>query len=230
MDVKPFRPPAARVTLGVALLCVLVQLLELLLGPEAGQRLLLTAGLVPARLSGLVIGLPGSVPAPLTLVTHIFLHGGLVHLAMNMVFLVWAGRQVEWLLGPVRLLLLFLIGGVAGGLLQAVVHPASVVPVVGASGAISAVFATYALLFAQSGERPGRFLGIPLSGETVRALRYAAFWIGLQLLTAVAFNTPGGTGGVVGAGGIAIWAHVGGFLAGLLFGLPQLRRHGRARF
>ena len=221
VGMKPFRPPPARVTRAVVLICVLVQVLELLLGPVAGQRLLLSAGLVPARLTGEVIGLPGAIPAPLTLVTHIFLHGGLAHLAMNMVFLAWAGRQVEWLLGPYRLLLLFLVGGIAGGLLQVLVHADSVVPVIGASGAISAVFATYALLFAQSGEHPGRFLGVRLSGETIRALRYASFWIGLQLLTAVAFNTPGG------AGGIAIWAHVGGFLAGLLFGLPWLRRHGR---
>ncbi len=224
MGVKPFRPPAARVTRVVVIVCVVVQALELLLGPEAGQRMVLAAGLVPARLTGQVIGIPGSIPAPLTLVTHMFLHGGLVHLAMNMVFLAWAGRQVEWLLGPARLLLLFLVGGIAGGLLQVVAHPASVAPVIGASGAISAVFATYALLFAQSGERPGRFLGLALSGETIRALRYASFWIGLQLLTAVAFNTPGQSGG------IAVWAHVGGFVAGLLFGLPYLRRHGRAGF
>nr|WP_255696733.1 rhomboid family intramembrane serine protease [Sandaracinobacteroides sayramensis] len=187
------------------------------MGSAFDHKLLLTAGLVPARLTGEVIGLEGALPAPLTLFTHIFLHGGLVHLAMNMVFLAWVGRQVEWLIGPVRLLLLFLLGGVAGGLTQVAMTPASVVPVVGASGAISAVFATYALLFAQSGERPGRFLGIRLSGETIRALRYAALWIGLQLLTAVAFNLPG-------TGGIAIWSHIGGFVVGLLFGLPYVRR------
>ena len=92
----------------------------------------------------------------------------------------------------------------------------SVVPVIGASGAISAVFAAYALIFARSGEEPAVFLGLRLSGETVRALRYAALWIGLQLLTAVAFNAPD-------APGIAIWAHIGGFLAGLL-AVPLLRR------
>lgn len=214
---KPFRPPTAYATRAILITCVGLQLLALVMGAAFDQRLILTAGLVPARLTGEVIGLKGALPAPLTLVTHMFLHGGLVHLAMNMVFLAWVGRQVEWLLGSARLLLLFLLGGIAGGLLQVVMTPTSVVPMVGASGAISAVFATYALLFAQSGERPGRFLGIPLSGETVRALRYAALWIGLQLLTAVAFNMPG-------TGGIAIWSHIGGFLVGLLFGLPYVRR------
>lgn len=214
---KPFRPPTAHVTRAILIACVGLQLLMLAMGSAFDQRLILTAGLVPARLTGEVIGLQGSLPAPLTLVTHMFLHGGLAHLAMNMVFLAWIGRQVEWLIGPVRFTLLFLLGGVAGGLMQVFMAPASVVPVVGASGAISAVFATYALLFAQPGERPARVLGIAISGETVRALRYAALWVGLQLLTAVAFNMPG-------TGGIAIWSHIGGFLVGLLFGLPYVRR------
>ena len=108
----------------------------------------------------------------------------------------------------------------SGGLIrigkQVAIGPGSVVPVIGASGAISAVFAAYALLFARTGEDPATFLGLHISGETVRALRYAALWVGLQLLTAVAFNTPGQSG-------IAIWAHIGGFLAGLLLA-PLLKR------
>lgn len=213
---KPFRPPTAHATRAILIACVLLQLVMLVMGAAFDQALILSAGLVPARLTGHVVGLDGALPAPLTLLSHIFLHGGLVHLAMNMVFLAWIGRQVEWLLGPWRLLMLFLVGGVAGGLLQVAMTPASIVPVVGASGAIAAVFATYALLFAQSREAPGRILGLRISGETIQALRYAALWIGLQLLTAVAFNLPG-------TGGIAIWSHIGGFVAGLLFGLPWMR-------
>lgn len=187
---------------------------------QAAYQIMLAAGLVPARLTGHVIGLDGSIPALMTLVSHMFIHGGLVHLVMNMVFLSWIGRQVEWVIGPARLAILFLVGGVAGGLLHTAMHPVSVIPVVGASGAISALFATYALLFATPGEAPARIFGIHISGETVRALRYAALWIGLQLLTAVAFATPQNPGG-----GIAIWSHIGGFLAGLLFALPWMRRN-----
>jgi membrane associated rhomboid family serine protease len=220
MAVKPFKPPPARATRAILIGCVGLQLVAIVLGVGFDRALTLAAGLVPARLTGAVIGIEGAVPAPLTLVTHMFLHAGLLHLAMNMVFLAWIGRQVEWLIGPWRLLLLFLLGGVAGGLLQVAWEPTSVVPVVGASGAIAAVFATYAMLFAQEGEAPARVLGIPLSGETVRALRYAALWIGLQLLTAVAFNLPG-------AGGIAIWSHIGGFVTGLLYGLPWVRNRPR---
>lgn len=214
---KTWRPPASGMTHGLALICVGLLVVPMLLG--ASRAVTLQWGLVPARITGEVIGLSGPPPL-LTLVSHIFLHGGFFHLLMNMLFLLWIGRQMEWLIGPVRLLLLFLLGGIAGGLTQILFDPGSTIPVVGASGAVSALFATYALLFARSDESPARVLGITLSAETVRALRYAALWIGLQLLVAVAFNTPGGPG-------IAIWAHIGGFIAGLLFGLPWVwRRNG----
>lgn len=213
---KPFRPPTAHVTRVILITCVALQLLALMAGSAASSAIVLNAGLVPARLTGAVAPLPGALPAPVTLVTHMLLHGGLAHLLMNMVFLAWVGRQVEWLIGPWRFLGLFLLGGVSGGLLQVFMTPSSVVPVVGASGAISAVFATYALLFAQSNEAPARILGVGISGETIRALRYAALWVGLQLLVAVAFDMPG-------MGGVAVWAHIGGFMAGLLFGLPWVR-------
>lgn len=209
------RPPVAYATRTILIACVAIQLVGLAMGPRFERTLELSAGLVPARVTGEVIGLESMLPTWLTFFTHMFLHAGLVHLAMNMVFLAWVGRMVEWRLGTSKFLLLYFLGGIAGGALQVALTPASVMPIVGASGAISAVFAAYALLFARSGEEPARFLGITLSGETVRALRYASLWIGLQLLTAVAFNS--------GPGGIAIWAHIGGFLAGLVFALPFIR-------
>jgi membrane associated rhomboid family serine protease len=209
--------PAPWATRIILILCVGIELLNLLMGEGFARTISYMGGLVPARITGAVVGLPDSpVPAPLTFITHIFLHGGPVHLAMNMVFLAWVGRQVEVFAGSARFLLLFFAGGIAGGALQVAIGPGSVVPVIGASGAISAVFAAYALLFARTGEDPATFLGLHISGETVRALRYAALWVGLQLLTAVAFNTPGQSG-------IAIWAHIGGFLAGLLLA-PLLKR------
>jgi membrane associated rhomboid family serine protease len=201
----------------IILVCVGVELLFFFAGEGFARTALFAAGLVPARVTGAIVGLPdGPLPMPATFLTHIFLHSGWVHLAMNMVFLAWVGRQVEGLVGTGRFLLLFFAGGIAGGALQVLFTPTSVAPVVGASGAISAVFAAYALIFARSGEEPATFLGLRLSGETVRALRYASLWIGLQLLTGVAFNAPG-------APGIAIWAHIGGFLAGLV-AVPFLKR------
>lgn len=211
---RPWKPPAARATGALLVLCILPQLLVWLIGQGAGPALAFAAGLVPARLTGHVVA-PGAVSPWLTLLTHMFIHGGFAHLFMNMVFLAWVGRHCEWLIGPWRLLLLFLLGGIVGGLVQVISSPGSLVPVVGASGGVSAVFGTYALLYARVGEAPATVLGLRLSGELVRALRYAALFVGLQLLVAVALNTPGGPG-------IAIWAHIGGFLAGLLFGLPYV--------
>lgn len=213
--VRAGRPGRAPVTHAVAIACLVVQLLAFLLGPAFRRLLSLDFGLIPARLTEAVIAVPGAPPPAVTLVTHMFLHGGFAHLFMNLVFLLWIGRAMEPVLGSLRFFALFLLGGIAGGLAQVLAEPQSTVPVVGASGAISALFATYALLFARSSEAPARVLGLNLSGETVQALRYAALWIGLQLLVGVAFNAPGEPG-------IAIWAHIGGFVAGLLFGLPLL--------
>lgn len=201
----------------IILVCVGIEILFFFMGEGFARATSMAAGLVPARVTGAIVGMPeGPLPPAATFLTHIFLHSGWVHLAMNMVFLGWVGRQVEGLVGTGRFLLLFFAGGIAGGTLQVLLTQTSVVPVIGASGAISAVFAAYALIFARSGEEPAIFLGLRLSGETVRALRYASLWIGLQLLTGVAFNTPG-------AGGIAIWAHIGGFVAGLV-AVPFLKR------
>ncbi|MFC3713624.1 rhomboid family intramembrane serine protease [Sphingoaurantiacus capsulatus] len=187
-----------------------------LAGPDVLVQMAIRGGLIPARLTGIVdIGM-AAVPAPLTLVTSLFVHGGWLHLILNMLFLLIVGRMVEWVVGPVKLLLIFAAGGIAGGLLQVLVTPGSTLPVIGASGAVAAVFACYATLFAR--KRPGarRILGINVSSELLTALWFAAAWIGLQLMTGAAFNAGGG--------GIAIWAHIGGFIAGLLIAQPLARR------
>lgn len=204
----------------ILLLCVGIQLLVFVLGPRFGGSLVFAGGLIPARFSGAVVGLTSPIPPVLTLVTHMFLHGGLAHLAMNMVFFQWVGRPVEWALGSVRFLVLFLFAGLAGGVLQALTSPSSVVPIIGASGAISGIFAVYLLAYAKSDEAPAIIFNISFSAEIIRALRYVALWIGLQLLIAVAFNEGG-------QGGVAIWSHIGGFVAGLGFGALFARRRRR---
>lgn len=214
---QPFQPPkAARATNAIVLLCLAVQLLATIAGPTFLADLAVRAGLIPARLTG-VVDLPAvAVPAPLTLLTSLFIHGSWLHLGLNLLFLLLVGRMVEWVIGPARLLLLFGLGGVVGGLLQAVITPDSTLPVIGASGAIAAVFACYATLFARRRANARRILGITISSEVLTALWFAAVWIGLQLMTGVAFNGQGG--------GIAIWAHIGGFVAGLIAAQPLSRR------
>lgn len=214
---QPFQPPkAARATNAIVLVCLAVQLLATIGGPTFLANLAVRGGLMPARLTG-VVDLPGiAVPAPLTLLTSLFIHGSWLHLGLNLLFLLLVGRMVEWVIGPARLLLLFLLGGLVGGVLQVLVTPESTLPVIGASGAIAAVFACYATLFARRRANARQLFGLKLSSEALTALWFAAVWIGLQLMTGVAFNEQGG--------GIAIWAHIGGFVAGLIVAQPLSRR------
>ena len=214
---QSFQPPKpARATNAIVLACLAIQLIATLAGPTFLVELAVRAGLMPARLTGAVELGATAVPAPLTLVTSLFIHGGWLHLALNLLFLLLVGRMVEWVVGPAKLLLVFALGGLAGGLLQTVVTPDSTLPVIGASGAIAAVFACYATLFAKRRANPRRVLGFTVSSEFLTALWFAAVWIGLQLMTGAAFNGQGG--------GIAIWAHIGGFVAGLIVAQPLSRR------
>ncbi len=214
---KPYKPPKAIVTNVLIGLCVAVQAAVALGGGGFGAALDANFGLVPARIAAAVYGGPDLLPAAVTLITHMFLHGGWLHLGLNMLFLAWVGKYVEWVAGGRVLSFLFVAGGIAGGLLQVVVDPKSLASVIGASGAIAAVFAGYAVLFSRNRVISRSVLGVAVPGEALKALWYAATWIGLQLLTALAFNTgPGG-------GQIAIWTHIGGFIAGLLLVQPWAR-------
>lgn len=191
-------------TRAIIIACVLIQLAVTLGGPAFEMAISMSGGLIPARLGGSLI-LDHAIPAPATLVSSIFLHGSWAHLGFNMLFLAWIGRFVEAVLGRWRYLLLFFVSGIAGGLVQVALDPGSPIPVVGASGAISGVFAAHAMIFGRSGGK----------GEFTRALQLAALWIGLQVATGLVLNTDGG--------GIAIGAHIGGFVAGLITALPLAR-------
>jgi membrane associated rhomboid family serine protease len=209
---KPFQPPVAVATRALIALCVGVQLVATLAGPRFAEEMAVAGGLIPLKL---VEGIGGGVPGPLTLITSLFLHGGWLHLMLNLVFLGWVGKYVEWVVGRWRFVALFLLGGIAGGLLQVATDPRSIVTVVGASGAIAAVFGCYAVLFARSRASGRRVLGVNVSSEAATALWFAAVWIGLQILTGLAFGTLGQ--------GVAIWAHVGGFITGLIFAQPFVK-------
>lgn len=208
---KPFQPPTAPVTRALIIACLAIHGL-LVLVPGLGDEAALRGALIPARLAN-DVPLSGAVPAWLTPLTSTFLHAGWLHLALNMFFLAYIGRFVEWLTGPLRFLILYLAGGYAGGLLQVAVDPQSIVPVVGASGAISAVFAAYAVLFARQQVQPRTVAGVTVPPAILASLWYAAVWIGIQLLT----------GAVMGWEGIAVWSHIGGFVAGLVLVRPLSR-------
>ncbi len=188
----------------LALLCCAVFLALLLSGRL--QWAAFVAGFIPARLSG--AELAGALPVWLTPLSSAFLHGGLLHLGINMLMMVFLGRQLEPAFGKRGLALLLVAGAFAGALLHWAVDPASTIPVVGASGAISALVAAFAFIFNRDNVRS---IG-PFPPVVVRAAWLAAAWIGVQLATGVAFG-----------GGIAIFSHIGGFLAGLVLTRPLLR-------
>ncbi|MBA4752951.1 MAG: rhomboid family intramembrane serine protease [Sphingopyxis sp.] len=204
------KPHEAPLVTGYALVCVIVFVLLWITGFQVDA--IVRAGFIPARFGNELILPPGTmVPFVLTPLTSALLHGGVLHIVFNVIVLLFIGRQLEAPLGSKAMAVLLLAGAYGGALAQFLADPQSAVPMIGASGAISAVIAVYALIFSRS---QASAIG-PIPGHWVRALWLAAAWIGLQLL--IGFAGDGGFGA------IAIWAHVGGFLAGLLLARPLLR-------
>lgn len=195
---------------GYALVCVALFVILWITGyvPQA----FINAGFIPARFGADLIAPPGTLlPFFLTPLSSAFLHGGVLHLVFNLLVLLFIGRQLEAPLGAKAMAVLLIAGAYAGALAQFLADPQSTVPMIGASGAISALIAVFALIFGRSQTRA---IG-PIPSHWVRALWLAAAWIAVQLLIGFA------GGGSFGA--VAIWAHVGGFLAGLLLARPLLR-------
>lgn len=202
-------PPARATTALVAVTC-LAWAATSLAGWDGVAGIV--GGFIPARVGGLA--LEGAVPVWLTPLSATLAHAGIVHLGFNMLMLGFCGRYVEPSVGWIGIALLYLIGAYAAAAAQYAVEPSGISPMVGASGAASAIFAAYALLY---GERRGRYREGRL-GAALQIVWLAAAWIGLQLLVGIA---------TVQGSQIATAAHVGGFLAGLALAKPLLRMHWR---
>ena len=171
--------------------------------------------LVPAGWTGDVGG--GLIPTVLTPLSSAFLHANLLHLLLNTVILVFCGGAVERSRGHAALGLLLLVGAFAASVFQVALSPHSMVPVIGASGAISAVIAAYALV---GGTSRARQLG-PLPPSVVNALWLFAAWVGLNVVQGSLFKTMGLS--------LAVGAHIGGFAAGLMIIPFTKARRGQAR-
>ncbi len=191
-------------------LCVLGFGTEVALGPGI-DRLIEENGLIPERF--LTLGerfgfLQPSLYVPF--VTSIFLHGGYLHLLLNMLFLWIFGDNVEDRMGHTGYVLFFLTGGAFAGAAHVVANPASVVPTIGASGAIAAVMGAYLILYPRARIESLVLFGLSLRWLSVPAIVYLIAWLALQLLLgSLALDGKAPTGGV------AWWAHAGGFLFGV---------------
>jgi len=199
----------ARVTAGIAIVATAVWLVLALLGLQEWAAI--GGGFIPARLAYGDDG--GMVLFFLTPLTAAFLHGGIVHLGFNMLILVYCGRPVESVLGPVGMAILYLVGAYAAAGAQYAMDPLSIVPMIGASGAISAVVGAYAILFGRNKVK----LASPRLALWLNALWLMTAWVLLNLAVGFAFATMS-----AGAMQIAAGAHIGGFLAGLLLANPLL--------
>jgi membrane associated rhomboid family serine protease len=213
----------AIVTAAIVTLNVLVWVLVEGSGADATlSQTLCSLGLIPAAvlghlLPGTTIPLGegvsctlGTVPAWLTPLTSMFMHGGWFHLTGNMWFLWLFGRNIEDVMGPFRYAVFYLVAGFAAAAAQVLADPGSTLPMVGASGAISGVMGAYVVLFPRVRVHLLIFLGIFITRVSVPAYVMLGYWFLLQVL-----------GGSVSAleaqgGGVAFAAHVGGFLAGAL--------------
>jgi membrane associated rhomboid family serine protease len=165
-------------------------------------------GFRPGLLTGEAV-LPASylsVPAWVTIVSSMFLHGGWLHIAGNLLFLWIFGNNVEDAMGHLRFTLFYLISGVAAALTLTAIDPASVVPMVGASGAISGVLAAYVLLYPRARVTVVVPLGIIIYPFKISAVWVVGLWFAIQVLSALVSHA--------GQPGVAWWAHVGGFVVG----------------
>jgi membrane associated rhomboid family serine protease len=191
----------------IAAVTALAWLAAVLLGQS--QQAAFSLGFIPARLSGADVPW-AAVPAILTPLTGTLVHSGLIHLGFNLFIFVWCGTQVERVLGKTGLILLYLIGAYAAALAQWATDPAGIVPMVGASGAISAVMGTFALSFG----RAKAFTNNLRVNRWINVVWLLVAWVVLQVMMGW---LAGGQGYL-----LATPAHVGGFAAGLLLQRPLL--------
>jgi len=188
---------------------------ELMAPSEAAlDRLVQAAGVIPREL---LTGsdLPPSAPLDniyLTLVTSMFLHGSLLHLGSNLLFLWVFGDNVEDSMGHIPYLVYYLLCGVVAGLAHTLVNAGSAIPSIGASGAIAGVLAGYLLRFPHAQVRTLVFLGPFIVFPRISAIILIVFWFVLQVFSGVASLSVQ----TEQTSGVAFWAHIGGFVAGLI--------------
>ncbi len=198
------------VTLTLIAINVVVFIFEL--GVPNPDRLFQSAGVVPLEFA---TGRDVAPAAPLgnyysTLITSMFLHGGIVHLGSNMLFLWIFGDNVEDNLGHLRYLLFYFVCGLAASATHIYFNWGSPLPSVGASGAIAGVLGGYIVLFPSARVRTLLFIGPFITIARIPALILIGFWFVTQLLSGVM-----SLGVSEQTAGVAFWAHIGGFIAGL---------------
>jgi membrane associated rhomboid family serine protease len=200
-------------------LCVLVFFWQMALGSQGNQAAVFSLGVIPAVLLHKVALPPelALVPASITVFTSMFLHGGFMHLAGNMLYLWIFGNNVEDSMGHFRFVIFYLACGVAAVFGQVLQNPASEIPMIGASGAISGVLGAYLLLYPHARVLVAIPFGLYLHTMRLPAGWVLVLWFVLQIGSSIMQQADGG--------GVAWFAHIGGFIAGMaLIPLFKYRR------
>ena len=204
------------VTIALIVANVAVFAYQFLLLPESAQRIIFQYGLIPRELTAGVGHVLRPYPVEVTMVTSMFVHGGLFHVAGNMLYLWIFGNNVEDAMGASRFVGFYLLSGLAAAFSQVAVAPNSAIPMVGASGAVSGVLGAYLLLYPHA--RVLTFIAVFWYWRLIEipALIVLGFWILVQVANGlVTFNFQGG--------GVAWFAHIGGFAAGVVL-IPFFKR------
>jgi membrane associated rhomboid family serine protease len=178
------------------------------------DQLFLSAGVVPVEYTRhVLVGPPPPFDfLPITLITSMFLHGGLLHIASNMLYLFIFGDNVEDRLGHARFLIFYFLCGIAAGITHIVVNADSPTPSIGASGAIAGVLAAYLYLFPHAEVRTLLLIGPFILMPRIAAAFLILFWFITQFVSGI--TSLGASTDT--SGGVAVWAHIGGFVFGLI--------------
>ncbi|MEL6167674.1 MAG: rhomboid family intramembrane serine protease [Pseudomonadota bacterium] len=206
------RTPVVTYALIAINVLVFLSYVGLLNNPRALTGFFLTWGLVPAQ----------AAEAPLTYLTSMFLHGGVMHLLGNMLFLFIFGDNMEDEMGHVPFLCFYLASGIGAAIAQVLADPGSTIPMVGASGAIAGVMGGYLLLFPKAKVDILLILIIIFRVFTLPAWAVLGAWFLMQVGIGAATPTD--------QGGVAYWAHAGGFVVGLALTVPLWLRLGGQAF
>ncbi|MGF1493367.1 MAG: rhomboid family intramembrane serine protease [Microcoleaceae cyanobacterium] len=219
------------VTRGLIVANIICFIVELTLPPEQLEQFFYTWAFVPCQLMGTCQQLPASpFPEWITLISSQFLHGGFGHITGNMLYLLIFGNNVEDCLGHFKFFIFYIACGVLAALTQGYFSQESVIPTLGASGAIAGVLGAYILRFPRA-KVTLLFFPFPIPFK-ISAFFFLGFWFFMQVMSGVGSVGPSAETGAE-VGGIAYWAHAGGFVFGAILG-PMLglfsSRHGRSKF
>ncbi|MGF7185572.1 membrane associated rhomboid family serine protease [Desulfitispora alkaliphila] len=206
------------VTISLIVINVIVFIFQFTLSENQLHNLINLFGVVPADFTGISIFqiLLGGLFPFISLFTAMFLHGGIIHLFGNMIYLWVFGDNIEDRIGHLGFLVFYLTAGVAGSFFHILTNPTSTVPTIGASGAVAGVLGAYFLLYPKAKVQALVFLGFIFTVTRIRAVYFLFLWFVLQFINVLSSTQ--------GTQPVAWWAHIGGFAVGAMIAFRYMQQ------